>query len=283
MSHERLSSIMPITTFARFRSFACKVVLTFAVSLTQCFSLAFGAEPQLSSDGITWDPPQRPACIFEISGEIDRSTIAYVKEQYRSKENYAASQKGKIGSCMFGRPGVWLDSPGGDVESAVAIGRFLREKNIVAIVPVNAHCASACVITLLGGVYRIVTGNIGIHRPYDIGLSASVQDSQNTYAKINTLLSNYFQEMNISRKLLDEMNAVPPDEVRWLDLDEDSAYGISGTDPAWQDYQDSRVAQAIGISKDMLYERRAFAKKSCAQERYFNQRMLCEQRIIRSK
>jgi hypothetical protein len=129
----------------------------------------------------------------------------------------------------------------------------------------------------------MVTGNIGIHRPYDIGFSASVQDSQNTYAKINTLLSNYFQEMNISRKLLDAMNAVPPEEVRWLDLDEDNAYGISGTDPAWQDYQDSRVAQAIGISKEVLYERRAFAKKSCAQERDFNQRMLCEQRIIRSK
>jgi hypothetical protein len=251
-----------------------------------CFSVAaFGASPQAIPKWSELEPVSagRPACIFKISGEINRSTVAYVKDQYRLKEQYAASQKGELNACMLGRPGVWLDSPGGDVESAVAIGRFLRGKDIIAIVPINAHCASACVIVLLGGVYRMVAGDVGIHRPYDVGLSSSVQDSQNAYAKVNALLGNYFQEMNISRKLLDAMNAVPPEEVRWLDFDEDSAFGISGTDPAWQDYQDSGVAQALGVSKEVLYERRALAEKSCVQERDFTQRMLCEQKVVRGK
>lgn len=248
-----------------------------------CFSsaAAAGTGAQALPSGFVPDPVVRPDCIFELSGAIDRSTLDYVKEQYKLKERYAESRKGQISSCMFGRPGVWLDSPGGDVESAVAIGRFFREKNIVAIVPMNAHCASACVIALLGGVYRTVTGDVGIHRPYGIGISASVQESQSAYARINALLSSYFQEMNVPRKLLEAMNAVPPDEVRWLDYDQDSAYGISGTDPAWQDYQDSRVAENLGITKETLYKRRSIATTSCSQEQDFTQRMLCEDKIVR--
>ncbi len=244
---------------------------------------AFGAGPRALPPGFVPDPVARPDCIFEISDTIDSSTVSYVKEQYELKERYAALKKGQISSCLLGRPAVWLDSPGGDVESAMAIGRFFREKQIVVIVPSGARCASACVIALLGGVERRVVGRIGIHRPYEVNYSTSVQNSQAAYTKASSLVARYFKEMNIPFKLLDAMNAISPDEVRWLSFAEDRALDISGTDPAWEDFRDSQIAQSLGISKQSLYERRAMAKESCAQQQDFTQRMLCEQSIIHGK
>ena len=61
---------------------------------------------------------------------------------------------------------VILDSEGGDVVSALTIGRLIRARNFETDVTNNALCASACIFILAAGVDRSAYGRIGIHRPH---------------------------------------------------------------------------------------------------------------------
>jgi hypothetical protein len=61
---------------------------------------------------------------------------------------------------------VRLNSDGGDVHEAIAIGLKARAMKMWVIVLGRARCVSACVLILAGGVDRTVYGRVGIHRPY---------------------------------------------------------------------------------------------------------------------
>jgi len=61
---------------------------------------------------------------------------------------------------------VHLDSEGGSVDSAIEIGRFLRDKNSNVMVSAGEQCASACLFILAGGVTRYLGGRLGMHRPF---------------------------------------------------------------------------------------------------------------------
>src|SRR5262249_4388077 len=87
-----------------------------------------------------------------------------------------------------------IDSPGGSVTAAMAIGRLIRKENMrVSVgfptksVPVKivGRCISACVLILAGGVGRVFSV-IGIHRPY---LEVPAQEVNATFVQ------NYYGEM----------------------------------------------------------------------------------------
>src|SRR5699024_8999956 len=61
---------------------------------------------------------------------------------------------------------VLLDSNGGDLRTAIELGRELRQAEARVFVAVPSSCISACVFTFVGGVERSVFGRLGIHRPY---------------------------------------------------------------------------------------------------------------------
>lgn len=77
-----------------------------------------------------------------------------------------------------GRPTVLVDSPGGSIAPALAIGRLIRARGLsVAVARVagrsptdaDARCASACVLVLAAGVGRHVGpgAEVGVHRLVD--------------------------------------------------------------------------------------------------------------------
>ncbi len=77
-----------------------------------------------------------------------------------------------------GRPTVLVDSPGGSIAPALAIGRLIRARGLaVAVARVagggptdaDAQCASACVLVLAAGVGRSVGpgAEVGVHRLVD--------------------------------------------------------------------------------------------------------------------
>ena len=77
-----------------------------------------------------------------------------------------------------GRPAVLVDSPGGSIAAAFAIGRLIRDRGLaVAVARVvgasptdaGAQCASACVFLLAAGVGRSVGpgAEVGVHRLVD--------------------------------------------------------------------------------------------------------------------
>lgn len=233
-----------------------------AVVLLFCWGTA-GAQTGLG--GVSGLPAY---CHFTVSGEIGDTTVTYVRNQLNSAPKAAQS-------CI-----VSFDSLGGDVEAAIELGRFLRARNATTLVPANATCASACVLAFLGGAQRQALGRIGIHRPYSSDLSSSVGQSEHSYTHVNDLVKSYFLDINVPAELLTAMNGIPPDEVMWLSASEAARFHITGDDPAWADYQDSRTAKALGISKEALYERRNLAKRLCAGQQDPVQHYMCTSKVI---
>lgn len=173
-----------------------------------------------------------------------------------------------------------LDSGGGDVESAIAIGRLIRmttaKTNVMLPLPfpplagaptrTNAVCASACVLVLVAGSERAMNlrmQSIGIHRPYSTNPLAPGADSRAAYAAIAARVKSYLDEMAMPGRLYEAMMEVPPEEVRWLSSDELIDLRIFGSDPAYADLRDSRAAAAHGISKQDWLRRKALATRSC--------------------
>jgi hypothetical protein len=131
------------------------------------------------------------------------------------------------------RPGmvVHLDSGGGQLVSAIAIGRLLRQMKGVAVIEGGSSCFSACVYVLAGAPYRVVRPGavVGVHKPYDPDddhLPPEVRESKQ--ARLDAFVRAYLKEVNVPPALYDAMlqapqgRALPPSELGW--------YGLAGDD-----------------------------------------------------
>lgn len=91
---------------------------------------------------------------MSIDGEIDSSTVGKVRKLFEVRRANKRVDEGFA-----------INSPGGDIAAAMAIGRMFREER--AWLHVNGVCISACVLILAGAVDRSTNfGRVGIHRPY---------------------------------------------------------------------------------------------------------------------
>jgi hypothetical protein len=196
-------------------------------------------------------------CVIVMDGTIDKNTPGNLVNAYNS---YAARNNC---STVF----LNLNSNGGDVEAALKAGDFIRNNKFWTFIRQNDACASSCVFMFLGGVNRVTFGKIGLHRPFSERLSSTESTSRANYERINRLVRQYLNRMNIPERLLDEINAVPPDEIRWLYPVDDSnqleSFHITGEDPVYQDLIDSKYAGRLGISKSEFYAREQKSKVVC--------------------
>lgn len=141
---------------------------------------------------VSYEPPKNnKEPLIVIRGIIGKSDL-------QAFSNYVdiATREKKI-SALF----VDLDSSGGDVETAIAIGYKLRQiegaESFVAVRK-GAKCASACVFLLAAGSRRWVEGQVGIHRPsrrYDDEATAKGQKA--VYRKIEKEIKIFLDAMNI--------------------------------------------------------------------------------------
>jgi hypothetical protein len=93
-----------------------------------------------------------------------------------------------------------LDSPGGDVDSAIEIGRLLRERSADADVHHDMACVSACVLMLVAGKAREIEGKVGIHRPYlDFDSGASLPSEQQIQSATNHVRDKLVAHMHDCR------------------------------------------------------------------------------------
>jgi hypothetical protein len=131
---------------------------------------------------------------------------------------------------------VELESPGGSLTSAMAIGELVRDGGFDTGVAERGKCYSACVLILAAGVRRTVaTGKIGVHRPYfDRGLhtpgAALLEDSQSGQI-ITGDVQRYFDRMGMRDGLMDAMMKVPSQFMRHLTSREVAVYGLDNTVP----------------------------------------------------
>jgi hypothetical protein len=152
---------------------------------------------------------------------------------------------------------IWLNSPGGDVSAAMDIGRLLRRFNSIAMVDYNQVCVSACVLVLAGSTFRMIKGKVGIHRPYLPEDNATTEEEQKViYDTIRKNIKNHLEIMNINPTLYDDMFRISPRNVKFLDKEELDLYGLSGTDPYFEEAASAREAKELQISKEEFFKRK---------------------------
>lgn len=232
--------------------YCAQVTLLLCCALLLCAGSAFADMKSIN-----------PSCNIIFIGNIDNSTAGKIAKQYEQikREN----------KCRYSPITLFLNSNGGDVDAAITAGDFIRNNNIETTIDINDSCASACVLTFLGGVKRNALGRIGLHRPYSSALSSSEPESRWSYERINNKVSQYLVRMNIPVSILNAMNAVPPSEIKWIhpefvdDADHKQLIElhIIGTDPVSDDQKDSADAKKLGISKQEYYSRLQRAKAIC--------------------
>ncbi|QNK72706.1 ATP-dependent Clp protease proteolytic subunit [Variovorax sp. PAMC28562] len=163
-----------------------------------------------------------------------------------------------------------LDSIGGNVSTALAIGRYIRAlKSASTTVAKDAKCFSSCVFILAGATNRAVDGKIGIHRPYepnDATLTPVKQKEK--YDKLGVELTSYLKEMNVPVRLYEDMLFISPERMKILTSDEQEKYGLNVSDPYFEEAQKVMQAQGLGISRLQLAQREARQNVQCPDKGY---------------
>lgn len=112
--------------------------------------------------------------------------------------------------------GVAINSPGGSVRDALAIGRALREAGLNTEIAAGDICFSACPYVLAGGVTRVVGegAQVGVHQHYfgkNTVLPAflAVSDIQAGQGDV----MEFLDDMGVDVRLMRPALATPPEEI----------------------------------------------------------------------
>lgn len=163
---------------------------------------------------------------------------------------------------------VELDTPGGDVDASLAIGKFLLSLGHLgkAVVNTNSKCLSSCVFILAGAQDRYVNkaAKVGIHRPYlRNAIQTDPAQMKVMYDKLTEQLRDFFEKAGIDTKLADQMMRIPPEKVLILSRDQLNSYGLAESNVAIQETMAMREALDLKISREELAKRKAYADRIC--------------------
>jgi hypothetical protein len=137
-----------------------------------------------------------------------------------------AAEVGKRGDYI---KTVVLNSPGGSVADALAMGRLIREKKFATEVEAGKYCASSCPLVFTGGVERRAgdKATIGVHQVAAIGSAgAAPRDEMDVAQRISARCQRYLGDMGISLQVWvhametphDKLFIFKPDELKSLNI-----------------------------------------------------------------
>jgi hypothetical protein len=125
---------------------------------------------------------------------------------------------------------VVLNSPGGSVTDALAMGRLIRERKFSTEVEAGKYCASSCPLVFAGGVERRAgeKAAIGVHQIVTLTNAANVRgrDEISIAQNISARVQRYLGEMDVSLQVWVHAMETPherlfvfkPDELKSLNL-----------------------------------------------------------------
>ncbi len=140
-----------------------------------------------------------------------------------------------------------LDSKGGDADAAISMAQLIRRSDVFSATPVVARiaedyqsvCFSACVVLLSAAFGKeldfdidnnpALPSRVGIHGPGQFDRQRAGYDSSaanGEILRVSRRLKDYFASIGVAEKLVDDMFAVPFDEIRLLSRDELVSYGL---------------------------------------------------------
>ena len=132
---------------------------------------------------------------------------------------------------------VVLNSPGGSVNDALAMGRLIREKQFATEIESGRYCASSCPLVFAGGVERRAgdKASIGVHQVAAVA-SANVapRDEMDVAQRISARCQRYLGEMGINLQVWVHAMETPHDRLFVFKPDELKSLNIvtTGTVPA---------------------------------------------------
>jgi ATP-dependent protease ClpP protease subunit len=108
---------------------------------------------------------------------------------------------------------VVLRSPGGNLMAGLQIGRTIRQRGFLTVIPASAGCSSACALAWLGGKPRFMTANsrIGFHAAYFMKSNRA-----RTSAVANSAIADYLRELQLSERAIRYVTSMPPEKMTWL-------------------------------------------------------------------
>jgi ATP-dependent protease ClpP protease subunit len=176
------------------------------------------------------------ACTLTVKlrGMIDGSRLQLMRHALERRDAVERALRREV------KIHVDVDSQGGEIFSTLEIGRILREQGASIAVGRGASCISSCVFLLMGAIERDISGDarLGIHRP-SLGASREAGPKQASedaiVAAMAEQLAVYAQQMNVPRRIVDDMLRVPPDRIELLSASELARYGIPAVDPVARD------------------------------------------------
>ncbi len=118
---------------------------------------------------------------------------------------------------------VLLESPGGNAVAGVGIGKAIREKGFLTVVPSAINCASACALAWLGGKPRFMSQNaqIGFHAAY-----VMKGDRPRNSPVANAVIADYLEELALPQQAIAHIIGAPPEKLYWLSISAARRLGI---------------------------------------------------------
>ena len=123
---------------------------------------------------------------------------------------------------------IYLNSPGGSVADALALGRYLRSTGAAPLVAQGDVCLSACPYIFAGGSDRSAQGVLGVHQ-HSFGENAylpaflAVEDIQRGQSEV----MGFLDDMGLDVRLMGPALATGPSDIYIFVADELTEYRIT--------------------------------------------------------
>lgn len=172
-------------------------------------SPAFAPQTHLTANPETLGAPMeislQPGGILKLEGTIALGTAEAFSTELQTRGEYV-----KI---------ITLNSPGGSVSDALAMGQLIRENGKTTSVAAGALCASSCPLIFAGGTKRLANTEaaIGVHQIYAAdaqipGPAQAMSDAQTTTA----IITRYLASMNVDPGLWLHALDTPPAKLYYF-------------------------------------------------------------------
>jgi hypothetical protein len=127
---------------------------------------------------------------------------------------------------------VNFDSPGGNVEKAIELGRLIRSLGLSTVSVRTKECASACSLAFLGGVIRVAeAGSIGVHKTsFSDTKGIRVEEAVAAVQAITADVISYMTDMGADPGLLKLSLQYDSDDIRYLSASEMKQYRVTTPD-----------------------------------------------------
>ena len=114
-----------------------------------------------------------------------------------------------------------MHSDGGLLLAGIEVGKIIRLRNYMTLVPDNARCASACATAWLGGTtrYMAAKARIGFHAPFN------PQTGQETGVG-NALIGSYLSQIGLPDRAVIYVTRASPQSMTWLTMSDAQEAGI---------------------------------------------------------